>query len=387
MRRNTYQQVISALREGVHSKRAIQDHTGLSWGSCSPVINHLLAQGMIIAGDMGSDHTGSKGRKTRYFNFSSKHFLLMGMDIEQSAINCCVATLGNEPLGYHREIFDQPVDGLNLRASILQAYQHCCEHLEIESNRIDSISLSLPGAIDEAQKIWLYSPRIEGIDTYDFSDLESIKGFPDKLYIQHDIHAQANSIIPNTDLNGRDYVFVHVGEGIGMSANMGGIIYGSRGFAGEIGHIPYPYITKEISCSCGNKNCLETVLNSTRILKFVNQQADMSVDTIRDMDDQQILQDTVHQWILPPLVYMATIVSNIFDPQQIIIGGSVLEPFYNYIITPFEEQLREQAWLKGPSEICWYRTEDMDGAYGAILHSGNRIVEGIIDRIDLDHYQ
>ena len=125
---------------------------------------------------------------------------------------------------------------------------------------------------------------------------------------------------------------------------------------------------------------------------FLNQLQEDRPQSLRFMkpqstEDQDIRKRAVRERLLPPLVYMATIISNVFDPRRIIIGGSVLEPFYNYLIEPFEQQLREKAWIKGPSEICWYRTEDMDGAYGSILHSGDRIVQGIIDQIDLDHHQ
>ena len=55
-----------------------------------------------------------------------------------------------------------------------------------------------------------------------------------------------------------------------MSVNMGGILYGHRGFAGEIGHLPYSEMEEELNCSCGNKNCFEIVLNSERIIKYIN---------------------------------------------------------------------------------------------------------------------
>jgi predicted NBD/HSP70 family sugar kinase len=170
-----------------------------------------------------------------------------------------------------------------------------------------------------------------------------------------------------------------------MSANMGDILYGYRGFAGEIGHLPYPNTDNDLICSCGNKNCLETVLNTSRILDFMNDKFGTKAAAIEDVTEQEFIRQTTYDFLLPPLVFMATTVSNIFDPRRIIIGGSVLEPFYQYLIVAFEKELKQKAWFNGPAEICWYNVLDMDGSYGALLHSSEKIVEDFINHINLDH--
>ena len=166
---------------------------------------------------------------------------------------------------------------------------------------------------------------------------------------------------------------------------MGGILYGHRGFAGEIGHLPYSDMEEELICSCGNTNCFETVLSSERIIKYINDNFGIKAQSLNEDIDEAIMREVMHNYILPPLVFMSTIVSNIFDPRRIIIGGSAIEPFYKFLINSFEKELKQSALYNGPAEICWYKTRDMDGSYGAILHSIDKIIVDFINKIDLDH--
>lgn len=386
MRRNTYLKVISALKAGVNSKRGIQDHSGLSWGSCSPVINNLLSQGVIANQQEKQNHQRpGKGRKTSYFHFNRKKFLLMGMELDTHRITSCITTLGYERLGSYITEFESPMSSGNITRHITRAFSECREKLDLMPENIVCISFSIPGAVDVDRNIWQYCERVPGIKDFNFSKISSKSILPKYLYTQHNIHAQAYSVIPIAEIEEGDYVFIHVGQGMAMSANMGGILYGHRGFAGEIGHIPYPYTGKTIDCLCGKKNCLEAILNTGKILDYVREKFNYQAGSLREIEEKEILRKVAQDYILAPLVYASTIVSNIFDPNRIIIEGVVLEPFYKYLKGEFEAKLRQSAWLSGPTEICWYKSSDMDGAYGAVVHSSERIIYDFIDQIDLDH--
>ena len=149
--------------------------------------------------------------------------------------------------------------------------------------------------------------------------------------------------------------------------------------------MPYPYIERNIDCLCGKQNCLEAILNQERILDYTWEKYGQKADSLSSITDEKIKKGIAIKYILEPLVYASTIVCNIFDPKRIIIEGSVLKPFYCYLKDEFEQKLRRSAWLKGPAEIRWYMDSDMDAPYGAVLHSGEKIINDFIDQIDLDH--
>lgn len=377
--------VINALKAGINSKRGIQDHSGLSWGSCSPVINNLLDQKVIVSQEINKSMRVGKGRKTMYFRFNRKRHLLMGMEIDNRRINSSVTTLGNEFLGSYLTEFEEGMNSKNIVPNISKAFLLCREKLALEPKNIYCVSFSIPGAVDVDRKVWQYCERVPGIRDVKFKELRKQAGLPGKVYMQHNIHAHAYSVIPVDEIDKKDYVFIHVGQGMAMSANMGGILYGYRGFAGEIGHIPYPFVNREIPCLCGKKNCLEAILNKDRILEYTRENFGYEASSLGELKDDEVIEKVAREYILGPLVYIATIISNIFDPNRLIIEGTVLEPFRPFITEELKQRLRNSAWLTGPAKICWYKSNVMDGSFGAVLHSSDKIVNDFINDIDLDH--
>jgi len=385
MRHRTYLKVINALKAGVNSKRGIQDHSGLSWGSCSPVINNLLDQEVIVNQEVNKKGNAGKGRKTRYFHFNQRKHLLMGMEIDTTRISSSVTTLGNESLGSYLTEFSENMSSTNIAGNVTKAFLQCREQLSLEPKNIYCISFSIPGAVDVGRKIWQYCERVPDIKDVAFNEFRKMDVLPGKIYLQHNIHAHAYSVIPVEEIDKKDYVFIHVGQGMAMSANIGGILYGHRGFAGEIGHIPYPYLDRPVDCLCGKQNCLEAILNTNRILEYIRRNFGHQACSLSELKDQELLREVALHYILDPLVYVATIISNIFDPNRLIVEGSVLEPFRPYLQNEFEKKLKLSAWLNGPGKIRWYQSHHMDGSYGAILHSSNKIIRDFINDIDLDH--
>jgi glucokinase len=68
------------------------------------------------------------------------------------------------------------------------------------------------------------------------------------------------------DMN--DFIVITLGTGLGSGIFCGGkLLYGSTGFAGEIGHIVVDFAGRQ--CGCGRKGCLETYASATGIVRTV----------------------------------------------------------------------------------------------------------------------
>jgi len=68
------------------------------------------------------------------------------------------------------------------------------------------------------------------------------------------------------DMN--DFIVITLGTGLGSGIFCGGkLLYGSTGFAGEIGHIVVDFDGRK--CGCGRKGCLETYASATGIVRTV----------------------------------------------------------------------------------------------------------------------
>lgn len=64
-----------------------------------------------------------------------------------------------------------------------------------------------------------------------------------------------------------DFIVLTLGTGVGGGVVCNGhLLSGARGFAGELGHVTFPFAADRV-CGCGRKGCLETVASARGIVK------------------------------------------------------------------------------------------------------------------------
>ncbi|QHW31954.1 ROK family glucokinase [Paenibacillus rhizovicinus] len=134
-----------------------------------------------------------------------------------------------------------------------------------------------------------------------------------------------------------DCVCYTLGTGVGGGVIINGkIVEGSKGMAGELGHMAIVPDLEAIQCNCGNKGCLETVSSATGIIRMAKDAVERGdrtslsfVENImaKDVIDAAKAGDEVAARIVNRAAFylgksMAT-VSVVLNPQRFIIGGGV----------------------------------------------------------------
>ena len=61
--------------------------------------------------------------------------------------------------------------------------------------------------------------------------------------------------------------------------------------------------------------------------------------------------DLLFEYVYTAIKYILIVTTNILDPNTIIIGGSVLEPFYPRLKERVENEIRNFTWAGGPKSI------------------------------------
>lgn len=92
----------------------------------------------------------------------------------------------------------------------------------------------------------------------------------------------------------KDFIVITLGTGLGSGVVVDGkLVYGSDGFAGEIGHTVYDPNGRQ--CGCGRKGCLETYASATGIKRTVmellansNQDSTLRNVSYNDLDSKMI---------------------------------------------------------------------------------------------------
>ena len=248
-----------------------------------------------------------------------------------------------------------------------------------------AIGLGLPGTVNPRTGVWIRGLRVAGIEQV------NVRGAISEYYgvsVSVDDVARTIATYEKTVGIGRslkDFVVLHLGEGVGAGAIVGGKLYGGhRGLSAEIGHLtvdPNGY-----RCICGNVGCLETIASTPGIhrlfkdrIREVGEQALAGhyLGSVEELSIANILEaaragDGFTRSILFEIgSYIGEACTNLvflYDPQQIIVSGAGAL-LGEYLIDAIRQSLakRISASLYEDFEVVFSRYEPTHESHGAAL--------------------
>ncbi len=89
----------------------------------------------------------------------------------------------------------------------------------------------------------------------------------------------------------KNFIMITLGTGVGSGIVVDGkIVYGSDGFAGELGHFVIDHSENGRSCGCGRKGCLETYTSATGVARTAREMLEKrsTPSLLREMNPQDI---------------------------------------------------------------------------------------------------
>lgn len=96
----------------------------------------------------------------------------------------------------------------------------------------------------------------------------------------------------------KNFIMITLGTGVGSGIVVDGkVVYGSDGFAGELGHVIVDHSEKGRKCGCGRKGCLETYTSATGVAETAREilQKSSEPSLLRDFDPKTITSFNVFQ--------------------------------------------------------------------------------------------
>lgn len=222
-----------------------------------------------------------------------------------------------------------------------------------------SVGVGIPGALSgktgrvkNANSTWLIGEDLLG-------DLQHCLQRPVK--IANDANCFALSEARQGAALGAQTVFgVILGTGCGGGLVVNGqIINGVNSIAGEWGHNPLPWkqaIEHEVTCYCGQKDCVETFLSGSGLANRYHLTMNEHISAVeivsrmRSGDDKaSSMMQRYYDWLAQGLAA----VINLFDPDVIVLGGGLSQMHELYTEIPnrwtrwiFSDQVLTQ--LKAP---------------------------------------
>ena len=200
---------------------------------------------------------------------------------------------------------------------------------------IIGVGIGVPGPVDGNGVV--YKAVNLGWGVFNISEtLSQLCGLP--AYAGNDANVAALGEVWQGGGKGyKNIIMITLGTGVGGGVILGGkILTGSKGAAGEIGHITVNY-DEEDTCGCGKRGCLEQFASATGIVKEAKRLLITSdkPSKLRDLqylsakaifdcakEGDELANDLVEQ-LGKYLGLAASHIAAVVDPDAFVIGGGV----------------------------------------------------------------
>lgn len=363
---------------------------GLSVPTVTKVVNEMCDGGLL------TDHgkiEGHGGRRPVLYGFNPQSGYFLGVDIKRTYINLGMINFMGEFVALDM--------GHPLTMSDFSSYQAIDEICEIIKEFIGDLSIP-------KDKIYYgciaLSGRVNPDTGFSFSTLPSSERplndlFSEKLGMPVCIDNDTRAMTYGDCLSGKivkgekNILFINLSLGLGMGMVMNGeIIKGRSGYSGEVGH--FPAFDNEIMCHCGKKGCLETEVSGSALKRRVvqslldgkksllsdklNQSGPDSItltDIISAIEEEDMLCIEVLENIAGELGKWLAGLINIFNPELVIIGGTLAETG-DYLIRPIKQAVQKYTLklVSQDSKIVISKLGEKAGVLGAALTARNKIL-------------
>jgi len=249
------------------TRNEIAHHAGTSPVTVTALLSRLLSKGLVErAGKMQN----RSGRPSAIYRLASCVGYSIGVSMETASFRIAavdprrtILWEGDFPLS----LSSNPAEHLEeITQQISAQLRQVMSLPEMLDRRPLAIGMSMPGMVDTERGMWLQGLQVSGITHIPLRTImERAFGLP--VVVEDTTRClaflTAERRWPDSS---RDMVYLFLGSGVGTGIILGEEPYlGSRGLAGEVGHI----VVEEEGerCTCGNVGCLETVVSRPSILR------------------------------------------------------------------------------------------------------------------------
>jgi glucokinase len=265
--------------------------------------------------------------------------------------------------------------------AVVGAVTNALDELMRDAPATDAVGLVVPGTVDEAAGVALYSENIGWRDVH-FRDIVSdASGLP--VGFGHDV--RAGGLAERTlgaSRGSDDVLFMPIGTGISGAMVVEGRSINSM-LGGEIGHLD---VGSGRVCACGLVGCLETVATGPSIATIYAELSGSVVSGAKPVAELMLAGDEVAARVWQGAVQgialaLASYVS-LLAPELIVIGGG-LSGAGDVLLDPLRAALRARlVWQREP-RLAIAELGDLAGNVGAHLLAQQAFASTQIERNSL----
>jgi predicted NBD/HSP70 family sugar kinase len=307
------------------SRVALAAAVGLQKSTVSQLVRELLEEGWLVERDVVV--TGDLGRRPTPLFIDPSRLLLLGAEVDIESIRVVATSLTGEVLASavsSRASAAPPEASIARLAAVMLKVR---KQLDKGQHRFIGMGIGLPGGVDEATGFLHFAPNLGWRDVpvgalvVDKLAGTPLDGVP--LFVQNDADV---AVLGEREFNPRaahSLLYVRVNQGVGAGVIVGErLLTGSRGFAGEVGHMVLQ--VNGPLCSCGRRGCAEALIGPRAMLNTPGVAQPMAEIRRRLADGDA---DTIRA-VKKAGGYLGVLLQNLaaaYDPGCIVLGGPLVD--------------------------------------------------------------
>ncbi len=368
-RRNLARVMHTVSAEGPLSRAAVASRIGLTRAAVSTLVDELIRSGLLE--ELGPERPGRVGRPGSALTVSGHGPAGIGAEIGVDHLAVCAVDLRGVIRaravrhGTNRGRAPQPVLG-ELTALVRQVVADA----EQEGLWSAGLAVAVPGLVARDARTVVRAPNLDWHDV----DLGALR--PSELPLTVDNEANFGSLAELwlDDDTPRDFLHVSAEIGIGGAVVVDGrLLRGTRGFAGELGHVPVRPEGPE--CACGGRGCLEQYAGEEAVLRAAG--LTPGEDRVELLAERAELGDKDVCRALrgagTALGIALTGAVNLLDPETVVLGGA-LAALAPWLLPSLERELARRT--AGPA--CAMKVSRL-GSEGPLLGAAHSVVRAVLD--------
>ena len=330
--------ILNAIRRhSPISRTDIARMTELSGATVTKFIDNLIQTGFVRE-DGYDDSRG--GRRPTLLKLVPEAGFAVGVDLGAANLRAVVIDLEAKIIAKIAKKTKADEGKERILKRIIEIIHQVIDTSGVEREKIKGIGVGISGIIDHQKGICLFCPNIKGWENV------PVKGLlKEKFGMEVSIDDSSRMAALAEHWCGlarkvENFIFVNVGFGMGSGIFTNGQLYrGSRGAAGELGHITID--ENGPRCQCGNRGCLETLVCGPAIIRRARERLEEGVVSLVgkmvDGDFAKITPELIAQAarkgdklafnIMEKTgQYLGTGIANavnLFNPELVIIGAGI----------------------------------------------------------------
>lgn len=308
------------------SRADLATAVGLTKSTVSLLVRELLEEGWLVEREIVA--TGDLGRRPTPLFIDPARLLLLGAEVGIDSIRVVATSLTGEVLA--RAVASHGATAKACIVALANALLKVRKQLDGNRHQIIGMGIGLPGGVDESRGFLHFAPNLHWRDVPFGTQLAeklagtTLDGVP--MYVQNEADVAAIGELEFNPAQASDpLLYVSINQGVGAGVIVGDrLLTGSRGFAGEVGHIVLQINGPQ--CSCGRRGCAEALIGLGALLRSAEPVATSPLAEIRERLAEDDTETT--RAVKKAGSYLGVLLQNLsaaYDPACIVLGGSVVE--------------------------------------------------------------